>query len=546
MLRKNKGITLIALIITIIVMMILVAVSVTVALNGGLFDTAKKASSETQLKADEEILLSAVVGAIGTDAKVDFYKLDKNLPDGFIGENGTYTSSSGNIFIVDNNGNIYNSDIKIVGNTNPPNIDGFNKNSTFYVRWSKNAEDSSVYDINESVLISAEAPTDWYDYTAGENKWANIKTTGGGNDCYWVWIPRYAYKVPEKSDTAQTIEIKFLKGTTNIPIGETEIITNTIPTPGSWVVHPAFTNEGNNGFGELTGIWVAKFEASSSSNVVVENPTVEQLATDGGTQTDTELKIRVKPNVTSWRGITVNNAFIVCQNLVKDGNSLAGAKNIDPHLMKNTEWGACAYLSRSIYGKNDVIWNNPYYNNTTNYSPITGLAGTSKNSSQTVLNYEEGTNKLYKYNTTGGTNASTTGNVYGIYDMAGGAWEFVAGYEKYSIENSSTIKDNMLSLYNAAPKYKDIYEGGEETYQKNYEKNSSKYGDAIFETSLLGTGSTSWDNGLSEFKFDLTYGGLRRGGHANGYMNGIFGFAVGPTVVNSGGTFRPTLVCPGK
>ena len=41
--KKQKGITLIALIITIIVMLILVGVSVTVALNGGLFSTAKKA-----------------------------------------------------------------------------------------------------------------------------------------------------------------------------------------------------------------------------------------------------------------------------------------------------------------------------------------------------------------------------------------------------------------------------------------------------------------------------------------------------------------------
>lgn len=45
--RENKGITLIALIITIIVMLILVGVSVNVALNGGLFDTAKTAAEKT-------------------------------------------------------------------------------------------------------------------------------------------------------------------------------------------------------------------------------------------------------------------------------------------------------------------------------------------------------------------------------------------------------------------------------------------------------------------------------------------------------------------
>ena len=49
--EKNKGITLIALIITIIVMLILVGVTITVALNGGLFETATKAATETKKEA---------------------------------------------------------------------------------------------------------------------------------------------------------------------------------------------------------------------------------------------------------------------------------------------------------------------------------------------------------------------------------------------------------------------------------------------------------------------------------------------------------------
>lgn len=50
----NKGITLIALVITIIVMLILVAVTITMAVNGGLFDYAGKATSETQNAIDAE------------------------------------------------------------------------------------------------------------------------------------------------------------------------------------------------------------------------------------------------------------------------------------------------------------------------------------------------------------------------------------------------------------------------------------------------------------------------------------------------------------
>ena len=76
-----NGITLIALIITVIVMLILVGVTINVALNGGLFESATKAATETQKEAEKEQLLSAVVGAMGTDGKVDSTKI--SLPDGF-------------------------------------------------------------------------------------------------------------------------------------------------------------------------------------------------------------------------------------------------------------------------------------------------------------------------------------------------------------------------------------------------------------------------------------------------------------------------------
>ena len=55
--KKQKGITLIALIITVIVMLILVGVTINVALNGGLFETTKSAVSETEKMAIlEEII----------------------------------------------------------------------------------------------------------------------------------------------------------------------------------------------------------------------------------------------------------------------------------------------------------------------------------------------------------------------------------------------------------------------------------------------------------------------------------------------------------
>ena len=105
--KKSTGITLIDLIITIIVMLILVGVTITVALNGGLFTTAQDVATNTMIESEKEQLLSAVVASIGEDAKVNFAKLDSNLPTGeWSGTNGTYTSPKGNEYTVSANGTI--------------------------------------------------------------------------------------------------------------------------------------------------------------------------------------------------------------------------------------------------------------------------------------------------------------------------------------------------------------------------------------------------------------------------------------------------------
>src|SRR5690606_19467069 len=91
------------------------------------------------------------------------------------------------------------------------------------------------------------------------------------------------------------------------------------------------------------------------------------------------------------------------------------ANEVNTHMMKNTEWGAVAYLSKSIYGANDEIW----INNSSTYT--TGCAGNSVSA-----NYYNGCQNAY--NTPNGQKASTTHNIYGVYDMSGGALEYVAAY----------------------------------------------------------------------------------------------------------------------
>lgn len=548
--KSTKGITLISLVVTIIILLILAGVTIATLMgDNGLINKAKDAKIKTEIAGIKEEIQTDILGKqaenngnISDDSlkaileKYGTLSEEEKLTDKTLTTTkGSYEIKVSDIF---NGTTVKDSPKEPTFTTvaNAPDVSGFNKSNTYYVAWDLN-EVGTEYIPNEIQMESENgtknfAPNNWYDYTQGVNHWANVKTTGGGNDCYWVWIPRYAYKVPTRSSTAETIEIKFLKDNTNIPIGETTEITNTTPTPGTWVVHPAFTNAGNGGFGNLTGIWVAKFEASSSN---VSVATVEtDLATTGGGDTNS-LQVRVIPNVTSWRGITVNNIFTVCGNLTETGNSLENTTNLNSHMMKNTEWGACAYLSRSVYGINGEVWNNPYYNNTTNYSPITGLCGNKTNGKDNATTNMSNT---VKYNEIGGGNASTTGNVYGIYDMAGGAWEYVAG-----IYTGGASNDNRSKLWDSNnSKYVDKYTNTTGS-QSTYYGNTDKYGDAVYETSSSGSSDTgSWDSSKSYFPVS-SYPVFLRGGHAYYVSNaGVFAFSYHAGAANTDYSFRPVVL----
>ena len=288
---------------------------------------------------------------------------------------------------------------------------------------------------NGSTVTTTTSDSGWYDYS--QKKWANAQTSDGS---MWVWIPRYSYKIVYKDTSGTVIGYSDSEGITDV---NGNIVTGTkkqgaIEVKGSldgkqiekYVLHPAFTtNTANGGWSsELDGIWVAKFEASNNGSNVIQ----------------------VKPGVTSWRSITVNDIFTKCSGY----NTL-----LNSHMMKNSEWGCVAYLATSKYGKNGKIAIN------SNSSFYTG----------------GGTGTTYTSN----VEQSTTGNIYGIYDMSGGAWEYVASYVNNKHGNLQTYG---VSLVNSTSRQlKQVYGPGTiDSYEQHYEANKGKYGDAIYETSNSG------------------------------------------------------------
>ena len=314
---------------------------------------------------------------------------------------------------------------------------------------------------------------DWYDYST--KKWANAKTSDGS---MWVWIPRYAYSIISgyHSSSAGNIDIEFMKVLTNETSTGRKSFDN-VSGQGKWNVHPAF-NYGQ----EVSGLWVAKFEASNS----------------GG-------KIKVEPGVQSWRSISVNDIYTNCLNYNKTLNS---------HMMKNDEWGAVAYLSKSKYGKNAEVTIND------NSSYYTG----------------GGSGNAYVTN----VKQSTTGTVHGVYDMSGGSEEYVAAFLN---NGNNALTNNGSSLVNGDAKTRNVYSKGDTDNQSNnYSANSEKYGDAVYETSTSGSGSKSWYGDSSYFS-NTSGPFFRRGGsYSNGVTAGVFRFYSANGGSNSYYSFRPVLV----
>lgn len=118
-------------------------------------------------------------------------------------------------------------------------------------------------------------------------------------------------------------------------------------------------------------------------------------------------------------------------------------------MMKNTEWGAVAYLSHSKYGimKKVNINNNSSYK--TGYSSLMSL-------NQNKFPGVYGDSYLYneQYNTETGYLASATGNISGIYDMSGGSHEYLMAFIDGQFYNSG-LSSSLLSSYSF--KYYDIY-----------------------------------------------------------------------------------------
>ena len=357
------------------------------------------------------------------------------------------------------------------------------------------------------------------------NNWANTITADGS---MWVWIPRYAYKITYYTDSNYTttttnktqygkIDVAFVKyeNGQNMFLNSTDSgeITSDPTEVGAgtekWLVHPAFINDSSNNFAnggwdrELSGIWVGKFEATGTKT----------KDSDGNV---TEATISVMPGVSALRDMKIKDQFKYAKLATFGENT--SAENLGSHMAKNSEWGATVYLAYSKYGTNGY--------------------DVGKNSSDNC--YTGGTNTQTNiYSTNYGQ--STTNNPYGVYDLRGGSYEYVASYVNYG------SSDSYLSIYggttsgdlygssdeqSTSTKYKTVYTASGTSESDSYNLlvtgNTTKKGDAVYETSTNYQNSTSWNNGTGNsadsYFPHVTHSFFLRGGDSSYQHTGMFSF----------------------
>ena len=398
----------------------------------------------------------------------------------------------------------------------------------------------------------------WYDY---DNKlWANAVlvtdtnratyqsatpgTTINESDilAYYVWIPRFKYKVWNKNKIIEKDSYNAYNTGIDIVFESEKESTGTISctysynspsssanspnetcteSNGDYYTHPAFTFGSDN----IRGFWIGKFELTESSS-----------------------KLTVLPNQTSLRSQTVSSFNTLIQNMQTSGNiyGLNTSKiYTDVHIITNMEWGAVAYLTNSKYGRcTNGECSEVTVNNCSSY--ITGIGADTVSASQSSTTCTTVTNK---YNGTKGVLASTTGNITGVYDMAGGAWGYTmgnisseTGSYTFSPSNSG-FADNWYTT--DRNKFITKYAYGT-TYNDQVAYNRGRLGDATSETvrtvSLNYVGVAGWYNDNVNFPYSRQSWFIRGGYYDSGDLAGTFCFEYYNGSAYATLSSRPVLV----
>ena len=205
-------------------------------------------------------------------------------------------------------------------------------------------------------------------------------------------------------------------------------------------------------------------------------------------------------------------------------------------MMKNSEWGAAAYLSHSKYGVNTEV----RINNNSSYT--TGCGASEENGSST-LSCE------IQYGNASSYPQSTTGNISGIFDMSGGAWEYVMGHWSDNLNEPTYENSGFESMPDA--KYYDLYDSStfnsDGSHNTGYCTLATCGGHALKETAIYDAlddwWTSAWYNDYAYFVSSDSPWFMRGGFNVNdGADAGVFNFSIAYGTALGNYSFRSVLV----
>ena len=336
----------------------------------------------------------------------------------------------------------------------------------------------------------------------------------------------------------------------------------------TWATHPAFTWMDENGNPvELSGIWVGKFETTGKRTAPTVKPNQHANISEYIGEFYSAARSIGYPDSNNVGGGARTDD--TTSSLTQNSHHLAKATS---HMLKNSEWGAITYLAHSKYGTgvNGTQPNTAYPSSSTDAdddSSSYGITGCGPNSKTSESSYSSVTvngetvslpalstdhiedplacgDEAHAYNGEIGVLASTTNTVHGIYDMSGGAYEYVmgnlTGYDDQSETNSSSYMTTQ-----AKPPYVDLYKESQgfdysssdntnpawstSTSASYYNNDACTWetcgGHALHETKQyqsVSRNNQSWGSDFSFFVYSSSRWFQRGGGASNGFIAGLF------------------------
>ena len=247
---------------------------------------------------------------------------------------------------------------------------------------------------------------------------------------------------------------------------------------GAWYTHPAFSTNTE----EYHGFWVSKFQNSAGKESSC------YLTKEVSSCNIKNLNLYSLPNSNSITNVSISTASLMSNSMVERNNIYGLNSDSSAHVLTNLEWGAIAYLTNSKYGVN-------------------------QNLSYENINY---LNNL---------SSSTTGNITGVFDMAG------------------TLSEMVMANYNQdAGKDKKNHSGFKDFGNVDWPSRIDYYNGITYKNRLLGdaTGETiGWYDAIYEF-VNGEYPFMVRGGTMKN-QESIYNFSNTTGSPNESFTFRVVL-----